>query len=165
MVEVYYNSGQFVNTLPALEEGFADPFTMYERLADYYEDHGYDQVNHTRVARYEILLAFAEEVMPEDSGRIRELLTYDYYLRENAGNRPAFAGETRVSKQQLREFYEREAEEHTYLPGYESYDRNQIRKMTHLEAFEILDQVVLFDYRNRNPLTRQARTVVIAKDR
>ena len=35
MVEVYYNSGQFKNTLVFLEKYFDDPFRMYEHLADF----------------------------------------------------------------------------------------------------------------------------------
>lgn len=163
MVEVYYNSGQFTKTIPALETGFVDPFVMYEALAAYYEENGYFAVNHKRAARYEILLAFAQKYLTEKTEYIRELLTYDYYLRENAGNRPAFAGEYGVDKEELRAFYEEEVKTHRYLPGYERYDRNQIRKMTHLEHFSELDQWVLFDYRERNPLTHEVRTVIIAK--
>jgi hypothetical protein len=82
-------------------------------------------------------------------------------LRENAKNRPAFAGEYRVDKNALRLFYEAEAEEHTYLTGYEKYDKNQLRKMTHLEEFEKLGKTVLFDYMHRNPLTREALTKIV----
>lgn len=163
MVEVYYNSGQFTQTMPVLETCFADPFVMYEDMAAYYDANGYFKVNHKRAARYEILLDFAREYAPEQEDVIRELLTYDYYLRENAGNRPEFAGAYQIDKDELRAFYEKEADSHHYLPGYERYDRNQIRKMTHLEKFMHLDKTVLFDYRERNPLTHEARTVIIAK--
>ena len=95
--------------------------------------------------------------------RWREFLTYDYYLRENAGNRPEFAGEYQMDKAEVRAFYEEEVESHKYLPGYEKYDRNQMRKMTHLERFLCLNKTVLFDYRERSPLTHEARTVIIAK--
>ena len=40
MVEVYYNSGQFVNTLRLLEEEFTDTFALYESLSRYYEENG-----------------------------------------------------------------------------------------------------------------------------
>lgn len=162
MVELYYNSGQFTKTLPILEEGFTDAFTLYMRLAGYYERHGLHLVNHARAARYEILLGFGSEAFPEKTEQIRELLTYDYYLRENAKSRPAFAGEYRIKKEELREFFERESREHKYLPGYEQYDRNQMRKMTHLECFEKLGKTVLFDYSRRSPLNQQVRTVIIA---
>lgn len=163
MVEVYYNSGQFTETLPVLEKGFPDAFAMYEGLAGYYEAQGFGRVSQGRAARYEILLAFAEKVLPEEGGRIRELLTYDYYLRENAKSRPAFAGEYRMEKDELRKFYMRESREHKYLPGYEMYDRNQIRKMTHLEYFPCFGKTVLFDYRRRNILNGQAFPIVIEK--
>ncbi|MDO4312617.1 MAG: B12-binding domain-containing radical SAM protein [Eubacteriales bacterium] len=163
MVEVYYNSGQFTKTLPALEEEFADAFTMYDQIAEYYEQLQLHQINHTRAARYEILLSFGKAKAPQKTELFRELLTFDYYLRENAKNRPAFAGKYQIDKETLRKFYEAEARDHKYLTGYEDYDRNQMRKMTHLEAFKVLDQTVLFDYSRRNPLTKEARTVVIAK--
>ena len=68
-----------------------------------------------------------------------------------------------MDKKELREFYEKECREHRYLPGYERYDKNQMRKMTHLEYFKKIGETVLFDYSRRNPLNRQARTVIIAK--
>lgn len=163
MVEIYYNSGQFMKTLPVLEAGARDAFTLYMRLAEYYESRGLHRVNHARAARYEILLEFGKEAWPEKEDLIREVLTYDYYLRENAKSRPEFAGEYQMKKEKLRDFYERECREHKYLPGYEQYDRNQMRKMTHLECFEKLGETVLFDYSRRSPLNQQVRTVIIAK--
>ena len=85
------------------------------------------------------------------------MLTYDYYLRENAKSRPEFAGEYLVEKDVARTFYEKEEETHTYLPDYGKYDRNQMRKMTHLEYFKLADTYILFDYQNRNPLNQEAR--------
>ena len=99
----------------------------------------------------------------------RELLTFDLYLRENAKNRPEFAGEYCVSKEVLGEFYEKEAEQHQYLQGYEQYDKRQLRKMTHIEKFhyDVLgdcsykDMLILFDYENRSRMTHQARVLQV----
>ena len=41
MVEVYYNSGQFQNTLLCVEPFFQDAFTLYEKLGQFYEKKGY----------------------------------------------------------------------------------------------------------------------------
>lgn len=163
MVEVYYNSGQFAKTLPMLEQEFETPFRFYESLAEFYEENGYHAVNHARAARYEILLSFAKERAADKEALYRELLTYDYYLRENAKNRPVFAGEYQMEKEYLREFYRQEEIEHRYLPGYERMSGNQMRKMTHLERFFCLGETVLFDYQQRSPLTGEARTVIVAK--
>ena len=160
MVEVHYNSGQFVNTLELLESEFADAFTMFEALRDYYEEHDLNGISHTRIARYEILYQFALENAPEKQELYREKLTYDLYLRENVKNRPAFAGESTVSKEEAAEIYDREAETHELLPDYTKYDKRQLRKMTHLERVD--GKILLFDYQNRSKLTNQAR-VCLAK--
>ena len=168
MVEVYYNSGQFAYTLRHLEKEFESPFEMYLELGKYYEEKKLHLVSHTRVARYEILLAFIKEKNIKRGAFYRELLTFDLYLRENVKNRPEFAGEYTVSKEFLNDFYEKEAEERLYLQGYEKYDKRQLRKMTHIERFqydvlgndgEKKSTVLLFDYENRSKLTHQANVI------
>lgn len=183
MVEVHYNSGQFVHTMERLEPIFGDAFSMYDALRAYYEAHGLDQVNHSRIGRYEILWAFLTEYLEKyltESKKsslksfgeslvgsadgwqeeFREALTYDLYLRENVKNRPAFAGEETVEKRIAAAFYEREESEHQYLKsGYEGRDRRQMRKMTHLER--IGGKLLLFDYQNRDALCNQARVTAV----
>ena len=163
MVEVYYNSRQFTNTMEELEKEYDSAFTMYDRLASYYEDNGYNAVQHKRSARYEILLNYIRLHHKEKEDLFREVLTYDYYLRENAKSRPEFAGDYLVEKNVARAFYEKEEETHMYLPDYGKYDRNQMRKMTHLEYFKLTDTYILFDYQNRNPLNQEARVCKIEK--
>lgn len=161
MVEVYYNSGQFAKTLKKMEEEFSSPFDMYDRLRHYYEENGCMKIQQKRSTRYEILLQFISTLFPEKKEYYRELLTYDYYLRENAKTRPEFAGAYVLTKEETGQFYKREETEHRYLAGYEAYDKNQMRKMTHLECFVCLGQTVLFDYMHRNPLNQEARTCMI----
>jgi len=113
----------------------------------------------------------------------RELLTYDMYLRENLKSRPDFAKDLTPYKEFGRRFYQQEELERKCLPGYENYDHKQLAKMTHLEPFrypvwdrELWKTVaskngiyhvpqepifVLFDYRERDPLTGDARTVIL----
>jgi hypothetical protein len=160
-VEVYYNSRQFTCTLEALEQKFTSAFMLYDRLSRFYEEHGYGKIQHKRSARYEILLEYIALGWPKETERFRELLIYDYYLRENAKSRPAFAGEPKVSKEELRRFYEAEETHRRYLPAYAEYDRNQMRKMTHLEYFAEMGAYVLFDYSQRDALSRDASVVSV----
>ena len=110
------------------------------------------------MTRYEILLDFARRYDPEREELYRELLVFDLYLRENMKNRPEFAGEYTVGKEELSAFYEQEAKEHRYLQGYEEYDKRQMRKMTHMERFhydvvgngEPKELCILFDYFRQN---------------
>jgi len=173
MVEVYYNSRQFEKTLDALEKEFISMFHMYERIWEFYKRNNLHNLQHKRAARYSILLDFIQSELGREDCSVnieknsntieyyRELLTYDYYLRENAKTRPEFAKENKISKEYSRLFYEKEVEERKYLPAYQQYDKNQLRKMTHLEYFKELNQVVLFDYLERNPINQEARTCII----
>ena len=147
MVEVYYNSGQFTGTMKLLEKEFRTPSEMFLALAEYYETNGLFGFSHSRIARYEILYRFlAEKYGGGQSGAaqilsaFRDSLIYDLYLRENV------------------EFFEAEAKQPVWLTGYDGYDSRQISKMAHLEALED-GSYVLFDYRNRDPLSGNARAV------
>ena len=171
MVEVYYNSRQFSYTLGALEKAFPDSFSMYEQLGAYYDEEGQTFLSYARVTRYEILYAFAKKIDPEREELYRELLIFDFYLRENAKSRPAFAGEETVKKEEQQQFYDEEAKAHKYLVGYEKWDKRQLRKMTHIERFGYRvtedaargETVLLFDYQNRNPLNYEARVVEVCE--
>lgn len=181
MVELYYNSNQYTHTLQFLVGAFESPFAMYEALADFYEEEGYFVNSPARAYRYHVLLAFAQKYDGMYADLYRELLTYDIYLREKMKSRPDFATDVSdgIIKTEIRKFYQKEAEERKYLPGYRDYDWKQLSKMTHLESFrypvwneEELKKVrrgewtvnkdgrmaVLFDYRERNPLTYEANT-------
>ena len=170
MVEVYYNSGQFTRTIEALEKEFSDAFAMYEALADFYEKKGYFGISHTRIRRYEILLEFLEEQGKEDLAYFRERMVFDLYARDNLKTRPVWAGEQKLYKEQIQNFYRKEAEEPRLLRQYGGYQPRQLEKMTHLEVFtyDVLSQKrekgqypVLFDYKERSPLTHDARVCAV----
>ena len=183
MVELYYNSNQFRHTLAFLVKQFESPFEMFEKMAEFYERKGYFTNSPARSYRYQVLLEFALEVCGSFAEIYRELLTYDMYLRENLKSRPDFAKDPAHFKEFSRRFYQQEEQERKYLPGYEAYDHKQMAKMTHLEPFRypIWDRelwkavwgeaekchvsetptFVLFDYRERDPLTGDARTVIL----
>ncbi len=157
MVETYYNSGQFRYTMEYLEQIFPTAFQMYEALGEYYKETGLFGVQHSRIARYEILSRFIAGYT--GNGRAekkewQEWLTLDLYLRDNVKNRPAFLAENQVTKEEAAAFYKAEAQKPYYLTGYEGYDSRQMRKMTHLERLK--GKLLVFDYRKRNPLTGDA---------
>ena len=163
MLEVYYNSQQFAHTIRALEEIFISPFALYEALADFYKRKGQPGTACSRMQRLELLRDFAREKDPGKKVWYDEQLLLDLYLRENAKTRPEWAEELSVYREERGSFYRREEEEHRYLKNYEGYSWKQLGKMTHLEHFTMKDgkpgeHWVLFDYRERDPLTKDART-------
>lgn len=171
MVELYYNSNQFTHTLPVLEREFPGPFEMFEELAGFYEEKGYFVNSPARSIRYHILLEFALEKAAEKNQLYQELLTYDYYLRENAKSRPSFCADLSPWRDEIWKFYQREEEKPLLLNDYREYHARQTMKMTHMDVFfypvwkggdAVLweksnkPMFVLFDYGKRNALTKEA---------
>ena len=141
MVEVYYNSGQFQYTLNWLTGFWEDAFSFYEDLGRFYERKGYEELSHSRIRRYEILLEFLNEKpeisVAETAGR----MVYDLYLRENLKKRPSFA-----------------ADQKPYEKAVWSYRKeHQVPKTAHIEVFSD-GTAVLFDYDRRDPLSHNARS-------
>ena len=147
MVEVYYNSGQFQNTLEYLENFFPDAFSIYERLGSFYMEKGYGDVSHTRMRRYEILLEFLEDVSEISMDQVKDQMVYDLYLRENLKSRPGFARDQKPFERQIWDFRKRE----------------KVAKNAHVEVFAD-GKVLLFDYADRDPLTNNARVTDVTKD-
>lgn len=161
MVEVYENSGQFTVTMKELVKEFDTPFDLFSELAEYYETHTLTGVSHSRMARYEILDGFVAEHIPDKLELYRRLMVYDLYLRENLKSRPDFAEDQTPFKEKIREFFAKEAVNHRYLrEGYEGFEARQLIKMAHLEVFGG-KTAVLFDYRQRDPLSYNAAAFVI----
>ena len=159
MVEIYYNSGQFVWTMKCLEGLFSRPAEIFEALAGWYKQEGLSEVNHSRQTRYAVLFAFIVQHFPKETERFRDSLTVDLYLREKVKTRPDFARDLRPYREEIRKIYQKEERERRYLPDYTGFDSRQMERITHLEVLED-GRMLLFDYRNRDPLSYNARMVL-----
>lgn len=167
MVEVYYNSGQFVHTLPMIERLYENPFDFFQELGDFYRAKGYSEAAHNRIQRYEILLEFLRDEKQQDEAFFRQMMVLDLYARENMKTRPRFAKDPSEWKNESRDFYQKEAETRMLLPSYTTYDWKQLQRMTHVEVFdydvlgngEKARTVLLFDYQKRDPLTGNAEMI------
>lgn len=175
MTEVHYNSRQFTCTLKELEKEFDTPYEMFSFMAGYYNKNHLFGISHSRIARYEILWKIIQERL-EKNGKCetqamaenvniseklelyRDLLMTDLYLRENVKSRPTFARDLSSSKDFVREFFQKEEKTPEHLSGYEGYDSRQMTKMAHLEPLRD-GTYLLFDYKKRDPLSYNARTV------
>ena len=147
MVEVYYNSGQFKNTLVFLEQYFDDPFRMYEALGRFYEKKGYSEISHSRMRRYEILMEFAGEQKEIPPEALSDVMLLDLYLRENLKSRPSFASDQKPYERQIWDY--RKAK--------------KIPKTAHIEVFRD-GKRLLFDYTDRDPLTNNAQLTDITDE-
>lgn len=219
MVEVYYNSAQFEHVLRYLIPFFESAYAFYEALGDYYEDRQLFGIGFKREARYEALREFCKERFEKcgketarneslscndrsDRPKFRldildSLLTFDYYLRENAKSRPSWAKEEPIEKSVYHAFFKTGGTEEITLTG-EDYDSKVAARMMHIEPIvceaarwisdteentcHIGDSAsiavtqsedekakqekkmlyCLFDYKKRNPLSKDAKVVVLS---
>ncbi len=207
MLEVYYNSQQFRYTMEALEQMFVQPFEMYAALADYYKERSSQERSYSRMQRFEMLRGFIRETIRTNADDLQaktkmqakaiesafdELLTFDFYLRENAKSRPVWARDVQEDQKDVVRFYQQEEQERRFLPEYEGRSWKQMMRMTHLEQFakkpEQYVQMLrvgrqqessrqtektmqtehgagiwaLFDYAKRDPLTNDAAVQYIS---
>lgn len=160
MVEIYYNSGQFLYSIQYLLHSFETPFSFYEALANFYETNGLFREKLARKRRYEILLEFAKGFL-EETEILEELLLYDYCLREKIKGCPTFAKRSQMDKQELRE---------SYLAFGIKKEEEGIHDIERFSFDPVMTAFwgkqtgapckVLFSYEEREPMYGQASTIV-----
>ena len=164
VLEIYYNSRQFHNTLEYLCSYFDTPYAMYDFIASWYEEHDLFGIQSSRAQKYEILLecgiVHITACMHDQGDMViavfREYLTCDLYLREHMKNRPAFCTSLERWKNDIHDILHEEAETHALFPFLQNCNYRELTKMLHVEVFEyIFDKptALIFCYEKRNPLT------------
>jgi len=114
MLEIHYNSGQFLTALNVLENCFNSPFEMYLKLAEYYNKKGYTNPSYTRVTRTEIFYDFALTIDKVHADIYRDALMHDLYIRERSKKRPGFAFDYRASQQEATVLLKENNYDHRY---------------------------------------------------
>ena len=179
MVEVYYNSDQFEHVLAYVIPFFDSPFAFYEAIGTYYEHKNLFGIGFKREARYEALRNFCIERLEKCDKKVLEsLLLYDYYLRENAKSRPSWAKSEPIEKTEYHTFFKNGGTEEIGLE-HDGYDSKVAARVMHIEPVvkEALTWITedsecitkmkdiaycLFDYEKRNPLSKDAKVVVLS---
>lgn len=173
-VETFYNSRQFEGTIHYLRQKVSRPFELFELLADWLVILCKDGGRPGRKRLYEEIAGCLRMAWPEECELWSQLLTMDYFARENSGARLSFSKISSSWKEMEKTFYIEEAVKRQYLSGYEAYDSRQLQHMTHIEVFdwnlpEYIQggklcsgkTVVLFDYRNRDFRSANAKMIII----
>ena len=173
MLELHYNSGQFVQSLRVLEQAFDSAFAMYWEMGIYYLHHGLRGQNFSRMKRCEIFLDFATEKDPVHKEWYEQALTFDLYARENMKRRPAWAPDLSGMKKAQMQYLREHGLEKNYC-HMEPFDKEFLIKFTDMDTEEYRRDVsvtdgedsagifpetvawVLFDYEHRDALTGDA---------
>ena len=159
MLELHYNSGQFLTYLAVLEQKYDSVFQLFLDMGHYYRSNGYLDCNHNRVHRTEIVLDFAATVDPERKDVYQEALMFDLYKIEKSKSRPVWARDLSLEKKKTSRYLRAHGME---------------KKYCHLERFYWIDEEgqyrqggeplwFLFDYETRDSLTNEATITVITE--
>ena len=159
MLELHYNSGQFLTYLAVLEQKYDSVFQLFLDMGHYYRSNGYLDCNHNRVHRTEIVLDFAAAVDPEREDVYQEALMFDLYKIEKSKSRPVWARDLSLEKKKTSRYLRAHGME---------------KKYCHLERFYWIDEEgqyrqggeplwFLFDYETRDSLTNEAAITVITE--
>lgn len=121
VLDMYYNSGMFANSLRLLADFFENSFDMYEELGTFYEKRYKDGSLPSRNGKFELLYEFAAVRLDKDNLKhFSQLLRFDMYLRENVKALPGcfefdkdkataarcFSGERKLTKAEHIEIFE-----------------------------------------------------------
>ncbi len=156
MLEVYYNSGQFEVTMKLLGAVYPDAFSFFLALGRHYENGGYFGRSHSRMRRCEILLEFLTEDGAAPRDLMEEALLYDLYYRENMKSRPSWARDLAAFANVAKAFCVSKSQMHMEPFSYH-FPKTGERALMRLPEKQSELAYVLFDYRERDALTHQAK--------
>lgn len=91
VVELFYNSGRFLNIVKFTEKEFASPFDFYQELGNYYFEKGYHLIGLSKESQYEFFKAFYEKNFGKIPLLFSELARFDLICHENPKKIPQWA--------------------------------------------------------------------------
>jgi len=159
MVEVFYNSNRFCNTVLFLSKKFDSFFDFYLSLVDFKKEKSIDSLVHNKQTSYAFLYNFAREKIANcDLKIIASLLKFDMLLHEKPRSSPEWCEEINFSiKDEAYKFIVKDNFAISLLPEYAEFEPKQIFKLVQIErfflnpmTFEQVQTTFLFNYNSRD---------------
>ena len=163
MVETYYNSGKFLNTLDYLVPLYDNPFAFFEQLSQYWIAHDCHYQYQSKIGLCDILWQFVQQNERVDGARFQWLLKFDLALHEKPKKLPGWltVSNDKQWHHGIQAFYRAAEMIAQYLPDYVGTDSKVIARQTHLEVFGDAEPVaVLFDYARKDLLNNAAYSII-----
>ena len=163
MVETYYNSGKFLNTLDYLVPLYDNPFAFFEQLSQYWIAHNCHYQYQSKIGLCDILWQFVQQNERVDGARFQWLLKFDLALHEKPKKLPGWltVSNDKQWHHGIQAFYRAAEMIAQYLPDYVGTDSKVIARQTHLEVFGDAEPVaVLFDYARKDLLNNAAYSII-----
>ena len=163
MVETYYNSGKFLNTLEYLVPLYDTPFAFFEQLSQYWIAEKCHYQYQSKIGLCDILWQFVQQNDAVDMTKIQWLMKFDLALHEKPKKLPAWlvVSNEKQYRNQITAFYREDALVERYLPHYRGIDSKVTARQTHLEVFgEAQFVAILFDYEHKDLLQNAQYTII-----
>lgn len=176
VLERYYNSGRFENTLRFIINCFySSPFEFYKELYLYNLEHGYLDKSISARDQYTVFVEFVEYLadklsLKESVGEslknvINDLLKFDFMLTNNTGKLPERINRVTVPgfKDWCRDFLKDESHVRQYLPDFVEMSPGQILNKVKFEIFDY-DVAALSDKMRLSDKLQSSGSVSIIDD-
>ncbi|MGL5151507.1 MAG: B12-binding domain-containing radical SAM protein [Clostridium sp.] len=106
MVDKYYNSQKFNNTLEYFYKKYDNGYDFFYDLAMYFKKQGYFNRNIGNSEYYKVFLSFNKEILNGENKYLKEILRYDYLLFNKRRGIPEFLRSS-LTKEEERCFKEK----------------------------------------------------------
>jgi radical SAM superfamily enzyme YgiQ (UPF0313 family) len=149
LVDLYYNSGNFKNSIAYATDLRGTPFDFYEAFMRYAQSISFFKNRQGITALFDIIYEFASKLEGADIGKLKDSLLNDWALMEKPRRYPKKIEPERTKeyKDFVRGFYNEPANIQKYLPDYEGHTPSAISRMCHIEFFDGGRRAVLYDYK------------------
>ena len=161
VLEIYFGSGQFKQSVRYILKFYDSPYEFYDQLGAYYAARSRTGEKHSRLDRYTILLEFVgqnESLCGKRGFRmdmLKQLMTYDVYVRENIKTRPQFATDITGYREKIKELaraYNIERTQHIepFTVGCMRFIDGNAENVGERDDEDVC--YVVFDYSHRSPV-------------
>lgn len=155
MVETYYNSGKFLNTLEYVVPLYDTPFAFFEQLSQYWIAEKCHYQYQSKIGLCNILWQFVQQNHAVDMTKMQWMIKFDLALHEKPKKLPEWlvVSNEKQYRNQITAFYRNAALVERYLSHYCGIDSKVTARQTHLEVFgEVQPIAILFDYEHKDLL-------------
>lgn len=151
MVETYYNSGRFMNSLKYLIDHSENPFDMYSRLVSGRSEVFTDNISHNKNDTYRFLINAVKSFSDTDYDLFVWIVKFDYILHEKPKGNPDWTSSVQnmLSKDELYELTVRQNQFSRKFESFKNAEAKKIQNITHIEKMPY------------NPLTLNKENVLI----
>ncbi len=156
VLEKYYNSGRYKNSVEYLSSFFESKFQFFLSLGKYYYQNNYHIEVVSEVESYSKLYEFSKSIIKCNLNIIKEYIKFDLFSHKKAKKLPSCIQENYydIYKSKIHEFFKSEINQKIYCNNYSEFNSRQLENVMHIGVFDInpfnednKKTALLFDYR------------------